>query len=786
MRRHLPVSAAQRNSAAKSRKAAALLLLSSSWLGWAPQVLAQTVTNITPSAGAANVATMISSGGGVTTIDGGTAVGSNLFHSFNTFDLGSGQTAAWVRTAGDGSSFGNVISRVTGGGISHLQGTLDSSALPNAAFFFINPAGVMIGSGFQANIPTSLHISTANELRFGGGAYFSATTPSGSALTSAAPESFGFLGGQSGDVTFGFGSVGGSVQLNGLDVDISARNIVFDELGLQLVNNPNAARFAAVGNGAVALRLNDPLPAGLTGSFDSRNAVIWSRILSNAGGVDGGLALSAGAISFAGTQFGTSAFNTANAGDITILGNSLLLNGVSHPLTVIFADTHGSGTGGDVLLSLTGALTSHYGFLQSITDAAGNAGSVAISAQDILLTGGSAFRVTTEGNLGNTHTGNAGALALTVANTLRLDDSFVLGDANRTSGLGGNVTVTARTVELHGSAIASSCQYCSSAGGNVVVTANDVRLLNTSFISAVARNSMGAPGAPSAPIVGLPTTGDAGDVTLNIANSLTLIDGHVAAQTEFDTSGNAGNITINAQNAAILIDGPLSVPTSTPSDSGIQSVAVGSGAGGDITISARTIEMLNHAMIRADCGVQCAGGGGNVNLAIGERLRLDGAFITATANLGSTGDAGNVIVNAPNALIEVIGDGRASIVGARPLYFEAINDRIEGNAGISSSTDSSGNAGVVDINARELRLTGGGFRGERITRIGRVEPCANKRRYCVAGRRRQTTRVGRRNWPRRGCGQSTRAHSSFGASMGRAPSAPSSPRRLRTPQARAA
>src|SRR6185437_7578260 len=66
--------------------------------------------------------------GTVTTIDGGALVGANLFHSFADFSLAAGDTARWARAAGDGASIRNVVSRVTGGRPSEIDGTLDSTA----------------------------------------------------------------------------------------------------------------------------------------------------------------------------------------------------------------------------------------------------------------------------------------------------------------------------------------------------------------------------------------------------------------------------------------------------------------------------------------------------------------------------------------------------------------------------------------------------------------------------------------------------------------------------------
>src|SRR5690349_16441780 len=118
----------------------------------------------------------------------GSRRGNNLFHSFEKFGIATGQTATFT---GPGS-IKNVISRVTGGGASTIDGTLRST-VGQADLYFLNPAGVLFGPNARLDLPGSLHVSTAHELRFADGARFSAIDTVGSGLTVAPPEAFGFL-----------------------------------------------------------------------------------------------------------------------------------------------------------------------------------------------------------------------------------------------------------------------------------------------------------------------------------------------------------------------------------------------------------------------------------------------------------------------------------------------------------------------------------------------------------------------------------------------------------------
>ena len=93
--------------------------------------------------------------------------GSNLFHSFQTFNLASGESATFTTST---PGIANVISRVTGGNASLIYGNLSLQAVsgtPN--FYFINPAGVLFGAGASIDVPGAFHVSTADSLRFSDG-----------------------------------------------------------------------------------------------------------------------------------------------------------------------------------------------------------------------------------------------------------------------------------------------------------------------------------------------------------------------------------------------------------------------------------------------------------------------------------------------------------------------------------------------------------------------------------------------------------------------------------------
>ena len=121
----------------------------------------------------------------------GRRAGDNLFHSFSRFNLANRERATF---SGPGS-IRHVIGRVTGGEASSIDGTL-ASTIPSADLWLLNPSGILFGPNARLEVQGSFHASTADELRFADGAVFSALDPSGSVLSVAEPQAFGFLGGQ--------------------------------------------------------------------------------------------------------------------------------------------------------------------------------------------------------------------------------------------------------------------------------------------------------------------------------------------------------------------------------------------------------------------------------------------------------------------------------------------------------------------------------------------------------------------------------------------------------------
>ena len=175
----------------------------------------------------------------------------NLFHSFGQFNVGEGGSATFTGPP----SILSVISRVTGGQVSSIDGLIDTRTfMPSASFFLLNPVGIMLGPSASLNVGGAVHLSTADYLCLGAagcladpvaGKFF-ARLDRGDVFTVAAPAAFGFLGPPTGSIVvngsqlFSDPSLAQTMSLVGGPIQVTGATLSFPGGRVQLVSANSA------------------------------------------------------------------------------------------------------------------------------------------------------------------------------------------------------------------------------------------------------------------------------------------------------------------------------------------------------------------------------------------------------------------------------------------------------------------------------------------------------------------------------------------------------------------
>ena len=337
----------------------------------------------------------------------GTQTGANLFHSFQTFHIQSGESATFIGPSG----IDNVISRVTGGQESFIDGLLRST-IPDADLWFLNPAGVMFGENGTVDLPGSLHVGTGDEVRFGDGAVYSAATPLGRTLTIAPLEAFGFLGNTPGAITVAqsiielaptetLSLIGSDIDINGVPLGlIRAQG---DKVNLVAVSSANDVNVADASTGSIA-----------DGDIQLSN----SAFISTSGPATGAIRIRAGTFAAEGSALLSNNTGSQDAVEgITIeAGQSIILDN-----SRIITDSLGSGHGGDILLETSSLTLTNMASVRSAAFASGESGAIQIVAFDVdLIRGSQIFTATLDD-------GNAGRVRV------EADQLLVVGDSDTSS-----------------------------------------------------------------------------------------------------------------------------------------------------------------------------------------------------------------------------------------------------------------------------------------------------------------------------------------------------------------
>ncbi|WP_196517494.1 two-partner secretion domain-containing protein [Nostoc sp. WHI] len=595
--------------------------------------------------------TTIKTEGNIRTIEGGTQVGGNLFHSLKDFSVPTGTSAHF----NNGLDIQNIITRITGGSVSNIDGLISTNGTAN--LFLINPSGIVFDPNARLDIGGSFFATTAEAIEFADGSEFSATNPQAPLLTVDIPIGLRFNG-NSGSITVqGAGegllaasgrntpiarnteTIGLEVQpgetlaLIGSDITLQGGNITAEEGRVEL---------SSIETGIVTL---NPAFKGWilgyekTSSFKDINLLQQSLVDSSGG------------------------FVVLQGKDISINDGSTVLNqnlgsqsweGVTINASESFKMSGTSPDGRFVSLLRTESIGSGIG------------GNVNISTKQLVVEAGAQFgtRTYSAASGGNVTVNASQSIKLfdfSPSNPIFTSGIYTTSTSN-TFGKSGDITVSTGSLEAKNGGLITSSTLGNGSGGNVIINAVDSIVLTNS----VELINSGRSFIPSYLASESYTQGDAGNLTLN---TLKLIIGERSfVNTSTLGSGSAGTVTINAPNieisgsinssASIAIQTAQRLFGSPPVPSGASGEVIinteklnifnggrisvrnqGSGDAGKININANNIEIANEGGVTATTAV---GQGGDINLN-SQNIQLNNGIISATAGTnGTNANGGNI------------------------------------------------------------------------------------------------------------------------------------------------
>ena len=602
-------------------------------------------------------------------IEGGAERGANLFHSFQEFNVGNGQSVYFANPEG----IANIFSRITGNDVSDILGTLGVNG--GADLFLINPNGIIFGENASLDVNGSFLATTASEVQFGEEA-FSATNPNAPPLLTVQPSALLFNQMQSGRIESRSVAPAGTSTLGGFEV-----------FGLRV---PDGENLSLIGgevtiNGGMA---ESEFRSGLIAS-DGRIELLGVAGAANIGLSTNGNSLASNLSSqlqSADIVLSNGAFLTTSGeagGAISIRGENVTLSDQSF----VFADTIGSQDGIGVSIRAEN-LTLDNSQVTADVLGSGQGGNVAIETEQLIIQNQAVFSTSNFGQ------GNAGSIDINANGNVSVDNSFILSlVSDAAMGDAGNINISTNSLSATESALDAGNLGQGNAGSVNINAANNISVDNSFILSLISDAAMGDAGNINISTNSLSTVGsmldasnlgqgNAGSVNINAAGNVSVGSSSILSVLGSPIEGSSsGGININAES--------LSVSNTARLDSSL--VNGGRGRAGNITIDAGNVVFNNgFATSRLEQGAE--GRGGNIRIDTGS-LRVTGVDPSiADANIGQLvtatfgrGDAGNVIINASG---NVAFNGRGSDV------FSLVGE----DRGI-------GNGGNIIINSESLSVS---------------------------------------------------------------------------------
>lgn len=434
-------------------------------------------------------------------ITDGTTAGSNLFHSFEQFSVGPGETATFIN---DNPTVLNIIGRVTGTLPSDIHGEIAAGGTSaNFDLFLINPNGITFSDTATLNVNGSFFVSTAESVVFDNGVYSTdlsvSTNP---VLLLNVPTGLQLGTNSSGidvqgdlflDRSNTLGILGNGVNFNGASIALTEGNIEIGSIGE-----------------------NNRVTLDSESQFNYDSVSIFQDL-----------------------TFSNQASVSASAGNINAYGRTINVEGGSG----IAVNPTGAGLdGGTLQVIATDAVNVDGGFQLTPTNflpsgffaqnlgGTGNAGTIKIQAPNVALVNGGVIFNTTTGS------GSGGITDINATNQLLIRGESVVGspsgifsEAIDATAPGGNITINTGDLMIENGARISAAESGGTMGaGNIFITANDVELSN------------------QAAVIGLTTSGSGGNVTFDVEGDIIMRFNSLISAQSLGT-GDGGNIEFDVE-----------------------------------------------------------------------------------------------------------------------------------------------------------------------------------------------------------------------------------------------
>ncbi|MBS3025920.1 MAG: S-layer family protein [Dolichospermum sp. DET50] len=424
-----------------------------------------------------------------------------------------------------------------------------------------------------------------------------------------------------------------------------------------------------------------------------------------------------------------------NSGGITIDTSTLTLENGGF----ISADTRGKGNAGSVAIKATqGVTVGEKALLSSdVTDTAqGNGGNVTIDTSTLTLKNGGFISADTKGK------GNAGNVAIQANQGVTVGGFLSSGVTDTGEGNGGGITIDTSSLTLENGGIISTSILGKGDAGNITINATQGVNVRGGLSSGVFNTGEGNSGdiTITTPTLNLENggiistsilgKGDAGNITINAIQGVTvggLLTSGVFSTIETIDRNSGGKVTINTSTLTVENGGSINASTYGKGDAGniaikaTQGVNVrgeltsdvkntAQGNSGGINIDTSTLTLKNGGLINAS--TYGKGNAGNIAIQATQGVTVGGLLSSGVTATGE-GNSGGITIDTSSLTLENGGFINASTFGkgnAGNIAIQATQGVNVGGLLTSGVTDTGvGNSGGITIDTSTLTLENGGF-----------------------------------------------------------------------------